>query len=323
MKKKFLTFLGFSFDEKKNYISGFTFLPFNWVIVIGGLALAISIIFTGFFVLDKTERAAVEVFGAYKYEVGPGGIHFKLPLVSHARKVPTEMRRRWELGFRTNDNGKRDEEIPSEATMLTKGGQLGSIYWIFQYTIQDVYSWLYEVKDPEEVLNVLSQGSMRLVAGQTPLDAFLTTEKIEIQEKNKKLFQDYCDEIGLKVSIDEVKLQDPGLPDASVQKAYDEVANAMKLKDANLNEAIEYHNKIVPKARGEAAKLINSAKEYYTTQVNGAKGEILLFEGVLSEYKKDPVTTEQKLWYEAMQEVLPNAKKTIIEDNSMLNIKTY
>jgi membrane protease subunit HflK len=325
---KLLDFLGFKVKYEKNgrygstwQLDGFRFLPLNWIITLFGVYVGLTLIFGSWFMLDKTERASVEHFGAFSHEVGPGGIYFKCPFISSVQKVPTEMRHRWELGFRTE--GEKYKEISSEATMLTKGGHLGSIYWIFQYTINDVYTWLYTVKDPEAVLDKLGQGSMRLVSGQTSLDDFLTTQKIEIQEKNKKLFQDYCKLIGLNTTINEVKLQDCSLPDPEVQQAYDDVMNAEKDKDATKQKAQGYHNDVVPKASGKASQIINAANSYYTQQVNGAKGEIALFMGVLEEYRKDPVTTEKKLWYEAMQTVLPEAKKTIIENQGLLNLKQY
>ena len=322
--KKLLKFMGLVVgrdwqDEWK--LLSFKFLPLNWLIVFLGIVAIGGGVFDSWFILDKTERAAVEVFGKYSHEVGPGGLYWKMPFISTVRKVPTEMRHRWELGFRTRGDSYID--VPNEATMLTKGGHLGSIYWIFQYTINDVYTWLYTVKNPEAVLDRLGQGSMRLISGQTLLDDFLTTQKIDIQEKNKKLFQDYCKNIGLNITINEVKLQDCGLPNKEVQAAYDDVMNAEKDKDAIRQKAQGYHNDVVPKASGKASQILNEAHSYYTKQVNGAKGEIALFMGVLEEYRKDPVTTEKKLWYEAMQAVLPEAKKTIIENQGLLNLKQH
>jgi len=323
---KLINFLGFEVSKDRHGdwdIDSFTFLPLNWLVTgVGlyvGLRLILGLTFGSWFVLDKTERAAVEVFGKYSHEVGPGGLYFKIPIISTVRKVPTEIRHRWELGFRTTKDNDYIE-VPEEATMLTKGGHLGSIYWIFQYTINDVYTYLYTVNDPVAVLDKLGQGSMRLVSGQTLLDDFLTTEKIEIQEKNKKLLQEYCDKIGLNITINEVKLQDCGLPNKEVQAAYDDVMNAEKDRDAMIQKAQGYHNDTVPKARGQAARILNEANSYYTRQVNGATGEIALFMGVFEEYRQNPLTTERKLWYEAMQEVLSDAKITVIENQGVLNL---
>ena len=99
--------------------------------------------------------------------------------------------------------------------------------------------------------------------------------------------------------------------------------NAEKDKDAIKQKAQGYHNDVVPKAKGKASQILNEANSYYTQQVNGAKGQVSKFAGALEEYRKDPATTEKKLWYEAMQEVLPEAKKTIIENQGLLNLKQY
>lgn len=313
-----------SWGDKKTTLK--KFLPLNWVITIAGALigvwLGLSLIFGSWFILDKTEKAAVETFGRFSYEVGPGGLHFKIPFITKVRKVETEVRHRWELGFRTDEDQENGyQDIPEEATMLTRGGHIGSVYWIIQYTIQDTYNWLYQVKEPQKVLDRLAQGSMRMVIGQTYLDDLLTTEKIEIQEKNKALLQSYCDALGLEVTINEVKLQDCDLPHPEVRKAYDGVMNAIKKKEQMQKDAEGYANKVIPEAEGKANVLLNEAKAYATKEINGAKAEVSRFTGIYEEYRKDPVTTKEKLWYEALQEVMPNAKKTIMDKNSLINIK--
>ena len=322
--KKLLKFLGFEIGnqhDKWAYVS-FRFLPLNWILAFFVVYLSCEVLFGTMYTLKRTEKAAIEVFGAYSHEVGPGGLHFKVPIISRVRRVPTEMRHRWELGFRTE--GKDNYvDVPEESTMLTKGGHIGVVNWIFQYSITDVYSWLYRVKDPKEVLDKLSQGSMRLIVGQTPLDDILTNRKIDIQNRNKSLFQKYCNSIGLKVIIQEVKLQDCGLPSKDVKTAYDDVMNAEKDRDRFVQQAEGYHNDVVPKAKGKAAETLNKARGYYTQQTNGAKGEIARFMGVLEEYRKDPITTEKKLWYEAMQQVLSGADITILENQNLLNLKQH
>ncbi len=298
-------------------------LPFNWLISITILLISINLIFGSWFSLKKTEKASVEIFGKYYHEVGPGGIYFKIPFITTVRKVETEVRHRWELGFRTKQDADRTNyvDVPEEATMLTKGGHLGSVYWIIQYTINDCYNWLYQLQDPQATLDLLGQGSMRHIIGQTGIDALLTTEKNEIQEKNKKLLQSYCDLVGMKVTINEVKLQDCTLPDPDVQKAYDGVMNAIKEKERMKNDAQGYANKIIPEAEGTASRILNEAKSYSVEQINGAKAEVARFDGIYKEYQKDPITTKEKLWFEAMQEVMPNGKKTIMDKETLITIK--
>ena len=324
MKEKFLKLLRFlGLEIKGNNDVRIKFLPLNWAISIIIVIVSVNLIFGSWFVLNKTEKASVEVFGKYCYEVGPGGIYFKIPFITTIRKVETEVRHRWELGFRTQQNNEGTEyvDVPEEATMLTKGGHLGSVYWIIQYTINDCYNWLYQLQDPQETLDLLGQGSMRHIIGQTGIDALLTTEKNEIQEKNKKLLQSYCDLVGMKVTINEVKLQDCSLPDPNVRKAYDGVMDAIKEKERMKNEAQGYTNKIIPEAEGTASKILNEAKSYSVEQINGAKAEVARFDGIYKEYQKDPVTTKEKLWFEAMQEVMANAKKTIMDKETLINIK--
>ncbi len=328
----FLKFLGFEVEIKEKYgdekelsLTNFKFLPLNWLVVFLAIYLSGAILFDSWFILDKTQKGSVEYFGKFIKEVGPGGLYLKVPFISKVRKVETEVRYRIELGFRTVEKTDPAEykDVLEEAVMLTKGGHLSSVFWIIQYTINDTYNWLYKVKDPEKVLNMLGQGSMRLIIGKTFIDDILTTEKAEIQEKNKKLLQNYCNGIGLDITINEVKLQDCGLPNQEVQSAYDGVMNAIKKKEQMTNEAMGYINQTIPKAEGQASSIINKANSYYSQQVNDAEGEVARFMGLYEEYRKDPKTTKQKLWFEAMQEVMPKAKKTIVGNKNMLNLKNF
>lgn len=329
MLQKLLTFLGWGYERDawgESHVSLKKFLPLNWILVlltgVAALWAVFHLLFGSWFILDKTEKAAVETFGKFSYEAGPGGFHFKIPIVTEVRKVETEVRHRWELGFRTDEDaagGYRD--VPEEAIMLTKGGHLASVLWIIQYTINDAYNWLYQVKDPQEVLDRLAQGSMRMIIGQTEIDAILTTEKQEIQERNKRLLQSYCDQIGLKITINEVKLQDCDLPDEEVRKAYDGVMNSIKQKEQMINEAQGHANKVIPEAQGRANVLFNEARAYATQETNRAEAEVARFLGIYEEYRKDPQTTREKLWFEALQEVMPNAKKTVMTRETLINIK--
>jgi membrane protease subunit HflK len=326
MIKKILNFLGFRFEKDKynNLKVKLLFLPLNWLIFGFGIYLAFGILFGTVYMLDKKDEASVELFGKYSHTVGPGGIGVKIPFIMDVRKVRTQERHRWELGFRTlNTDPVTYEDHLEESVMLTKGGHLGEINWIIQYSINDPYNWLYKVRQPELVLDRLAQGSMRLIIGLTALDDILTTQKLEIQKKNQQLLQSYCDLIGLDVTIREVKLQDCGLPDKAVKEAYDQVMNALKEQEKLIKQADEYVKQVIPKAEGQASEIINQAEGYYAERINQAKGEVAKFLETYEAYQKDPETTRRKMWYNAMQVVLPNAKKTVIDNGSMLNIKNF
>ncbi|MDR0859537.1 MAG: FtsH protease activity modulator HflK [Candidatus Peribacteria bacterium] len=329
MKQKLLNllnFLGFQFEESKYNdeweLKGFKILPLNWIILCVAIYLAFGIVFGTFYNVGEKQNASVEHFGKYSHTIN-AGIGVKIPFITEIRKVNTKERHRWELGFRTTGPDIPDEDRPEESIMLTKGGHLGEVNWIIQYTINDPYNWLYQVKAPDLVLDLLSQSSMRLIVGQTTLDDILTTEKLAIQEKNKKLLQSYCDFIELDVTIDEVKLQDCAPPVPEVKAAYNQVMNSLKDQERFVKEANEYVNKVIPIAQGDSAETINKAIGYASERMNKAKGEVAKFTETYEAYKKDPITTRKKMWYQAQQEVLYGAKKTVIDNGNMLNIKNY
>jgi membrane protease subunit HflK len=83
-----------------------------------------------------------------------------------------------------------------------------------------------------------------------------------------------------------------------------------------VNQAQEQANKLIPKASGEAKQTIAEAEGYATERVNRAQGEAARFTSVLAEYQRVPDVTRRRLYLEAMNEVLAEAKSVYIVDSA-------
>ena len=84
-------------------------------------------------------------------------------------------------------------------------------------------------------------------------------------------------------------------------------------KERLQNEADRYSLSIVPEARGQAFARIQDAEAYQAEVIANAEGEVVRFEKLLTEYKKAPKVTRDRLYLDAMQSVLSNSTKVMVD----------
>ena len=80
---------------------------------------------------------------------------------------------------------------------------------------------------------------------------------------------------------------------------------------------------MVPKARGNASRLIAEAEGYKLKVENEAKGNADRFEKIYAEYVKAPVVTRQRIFLEAQEQILSNVSKVIVDQKEGSNSLLY
>lgn len=98
-----------------------------------------------------------------------------------------------------------------------------------------------------------------------------------------------------------------------MQEAFEDVNRANQDYQRKINEGQAYANAVVPKARGNAARLLEEAEGYKLKVQNEAKGNASRFEKIYAEYIKAPVVTRQRLFIEAQEQILSNVSKVIVD----------
>ncbi|MDE2209855.1 MAG: protease modulator HflK, partial [Betaproteobacteria bacterium] len=86
------------------------------------------------------------------------------------------------------------------------------------------------------------------------------------------------------------------------------------------NEGQAYANNVVPRARGMAARLLEEANGYTAEVVQRAEGDTQRFDKVLTEYRKAPGVTRERLYLDMMQSVLGSTSKVLIDQKSGGNL---
>lgn len=205
------------------------------------------------------------------------------------------------------------EILKGEYIMLTGDLNITDVEWIVQYKIKDARSYLFNVRRPRQTIRDASQAVMRQLIGNGSVDEAITIGRIEYEVAAKEMLQKLLDEYETGIHIVTVKLQSSN-PPQRVRPAFNEVNKALQQKEQRINEAMKAYNEVIPKTRGQAKKMIESAKGYAAERVNEAQGDIAKFRKIYEEYKKAPDITKQRMYLETMAKLLPQIpEKWIIE----------
>lgn len=295
-----------------------------WVVVLIVLALIAGS--SSYYTVGPEETGVVLRFGKYVRESGPG-LHFKLPLgVESATMIKTGRVFKEEFGFRGTQPGIRsrftEKGYADESLMLTGDLNVIDVKWIVQFKVRDPRKWLFAVRDGVSAIRDLSQAVMRAIVGNRYGDEVLTLARVEIAAQAQVELQKLLDSYDTGVQVVTVKLQDVN-PPKPVQPAFNEVNEARQQKERMINEAQEAYNREIPKALGNAKRVVTEAEGYMAERVNRASGEALRFDQVLTAYRKAKEVTKRRFYLETMQKVLENAGKVYVVDDKVKGLLPF
>ena len=291
------------------------------LIVIGLFAVGIAVwLGSGFFTVQPGEEAALRRLGKFDSIAQPG-LHWWWPAPIGARDVVfVDSVRQLEVGVAGGN------PVLSESLMITgdadESGLAGEapnivdVQLLVQYDIKDVEAYLYRVSDPDgQTMKDVTETALRQVIGSRPIDDVLTDKKEDIQAETKLLLQSLLDYYGTGINVREVKLLNVFAPE-QVKDAFDDVVRAKEDKARMINLADAYKESILPQARGEAARVTEAAEAYKQERIAIAEGQAERFKAILFEYEKAPEVTRQRLFLEAMEEILPGVTMYIMSSET-------
>ena len=298
------------------------------LLVLGLILVGILMwVFSGVFSVGPRENAALQLFGEFQETRGPGLQWYWPSPIGKVRKVDVQVTRSMELGFFTGAGGVVTD-ASSEALMITGDLNIVNVQMVVQYRISDLEKYLFAVDDPGDggrgiapgnpegrTLKDATEMALRQVVGERSYDDIFVIKKEEVQDATEQLLQKTLDNYGTGILVTEVKLQTVRPPD-QVRSAFDDVVSARVDKESRINEAKAYQQDKVPRAEGAAQVTIQGAEAFKAERVAKATGEADRFISVLREYKESKEVTRQRLYLEAMEEILPGIKKVIVNPDS-------
>ena len=294
--------------EEKKQKKGRKKMPKRMKLVIGAAVAAVVLLPAAagsFYQIQEQEQAVLVTFGKPK-AVTETGLHLKLPLIQQVQKVNTTIQ-----GFPVGYNEADNEVVESESIMITSDYNFIDVDFFVEYRISDPVAYLYASREPEQILRNISQSCIRNVIGSYVVDDVLTTGKSEIQAKIKEMIMEQLEEQEIGLMLTNITMQDSEPPTAEVMEAFKKVETAKQGKETTLNNAEKYRSEKLPEAEAEADQIIKKAEAAKQTRVNEAEGQVARFNAMYEEYKKNPEITKERMYYEAMEDVLPDVKLVI------------
>ena len=286
---------------------------------------------TGFYTVGPDEQAVLRFFGK-KSGTASGGLHWYYPApIGKRNVVAVTTTRRLELGFRSGADGFTvAQSVTNESLMITKDVNIVDVQAVVQYKISNLTDFLFNVDDPGDAdrgipagqpdgrtLRDIAESALRQVVGSRTIDDVLTTEKEQVQTEVLLIMRQLAKDYESGIDVLQVLLQNVN-PPLEVQSAFEDVVRAREDKERLINLAEAYQASEIPKATGEAAKVTEAAQGFKTGRIARAQGEADGFEAILEGYLLSPDVTRQRLYLEAMEEVLPGVTKFILSDSGVL-----
>jgi len=274
----------------------------------GGLVVGVLIILAiiwvgaGFYTVDEQERGVVLRFGVAQEAVVLPGLHWNPPLVDEVTLI----------------NVTRVYDRDFSNTMLTEDDNIIDITMSVQYVITNARNYFLEVEDPEISLQHAAESAIRHVVGSSTMDNAITTGREQIAQDTMVRLQDYLDLYGTGITVRQVNI-DQSLPPQQVRDAFDDVIKADEDNESYQNEARAYANTVIPEARGNALRQMADANAYKEQVIAQAEGQAQRFEQLLVEYQRAPEVTRDRLYIDALQTVLSNVSKVMIDTDGSSN----
>ena len=260
------------------------------------------VIYQSFYTVDEQERAVVLRFGEYARTEEPG-LRFKVPLIDDVYKVRV-------TNVRTAE---------SQGQMLTQDENLVTVDLQVQYRVGDAQAYVLNVRDSNQALAFATDSALRHEVGSSSLDDVLTEGRAELAVRVEQRLQSFLREYGTGLEIVRVNVESTQ-PPAPVQDAFREVQRAREDEQRLKEEAETYRNKIVPEARGQAQRMIEEANAYKQEVIERARGETARFNQLLAVYEQAPVVTRERMYIQALEQVLGNSSKIFVDTESSGNM---
>ena len=274
-----------------------------WLIV--GLVVLAVWLFNAVYMVDEQEQAVILRFGEYDRTVG-SGLHLYFPPV--------------ERKFQRNVTQVRSYR--QQGQMLTEDENIVEVPVAIQYRISNLENFVLMVEDPETSLRHATESAVRHVVGSTPMHQVLTEGREQMAVEVTERLQRYLDSYNTGIAVTQVNIENAQAP-SEVQDAFDDVIRAKEDEVRERNQAEAYANGVIPEARGKAQRMLEEANGYHDEVIARAEGEAQRFDLLVEQYRIAPDVLRERMYIDAMQEVMSNTSKILVSGGEGNNNLLY
>lgn len=272
------------------------------IVIVVMILLGIVLGLDSYYKIADKEQAIVIRFGKAQ-TIKETGLHFKVPIIDRVQKVDTTIQ-----SFSIGYDEKTNRSFTEESTMITKDYNFVNIDFYLEYRVIAPEEFIYSSKEPVKILKNLAQGSIRSIVGSYNVDDILTTGKSEIQTLIKESISKKLEEQNLGIQLVNITIQDAEPPTREVMQAFKTVETAKQAKETVINNANRYRNERLPNAKAETDRILQEAETTKAQRINEANSQVARFNEMYTEYTKNPEITKERMFYETMEELLPEIK---------------
>jgi membrane protease subunit HflK len=206
--------------------------------------------------------------------------------------------------------------VDTEGIMITSDFNLIDIDFYMEYRVSDPVAYLFNSKQPEYILKNVALAAIRSTVIDFTVDDAMTTGKAQIQSLVKQKMQTELTEQNIGLQVVNITVQDAEPPTDEIVRAFKAVETAKQGKDTAINNANKYQNEQIPAAEANADKILQNAEAQKAARIAEAEGQVARFNAMYKEYANNPLITKQRLFYETMEDVLPDLKVIINDGNT-------
>lgn len=291
-----------------------------WGTVATSVVFVVLALFSSIYTTSEQEIGFVNLFGI-NTPITQSGIKLKMPFFSKAYVYPGTTQS-MTIGFvEEREDSEEYTETPSESIMITSDFNFISVDAYLEYQIIDPIAYHFATSDPVRILRNAALTAIKNNVGLVDVDSVMTTGRAQLEARITESIIKELDTHNTGLALVNVSIQDVSLPNAQVKEAFDAVESAKQGAEAKKNEAKEYEFIEIPKAEAEATDIIAKANATRTERVNEAKEEVAKFEALWEQFRNSEVVRE-KLYYDALVEVLPDMDIIISPDGKNVFVKS-
>jgi membrane protease subunit HflK len=283
-----------------------------------GMAVVLLWLASGIYRVQPDELGVVLRFGAYHTRTYPGlNWHWPWP-IEHVETPAVTRINRIEIGFRSTGSSRIDaaqgnRNVLEESLMLTGDENIIDINFAVFWKINDVVGYLFNTRSPDIIVKAVAESVMREVIGRTPIQPALTELRAQIETDVLRQTQQILDNYKSGVEVTQVQLQKVD-PPAEVVESFIDVQRANTDAERLRNEADAYRNDIVPRARGDAARIVAEGQGARQASIALATGQTQRFLSVLAAYQTAKDVTLRRMYIETMQDIMVHSSSLVVDD---------
>lgn len=269
-----------------------------------------------FYRVSEQEQAVVTRFGQVN-DIKTAGMYLKIPFVDKVQKVNTTTYG-MPIGYtitNENDGENPDYESTSDSLMITSDFNLVNTDFYLEYKVSDPVKYLYNSSDPEKFIQNMASAAIRSTISDFTVDDVMTTEKSKIQAMVRDQLTKSLQTADVGIEIVNLSIQDVEPPTDEVIAKFKSVESAKQNADTTINKAKQYKSEQIPAAEASADSIIQKAEAAKESRIAEATGEVTKFNKMYEQYTLNPLITKKRIFYEAMEDVLPDLN-VIISDGT-------